>query len=135
MNKRLLLTLLQEGYTTAQVCFDSRCLGQTYTYKVPNSMGVAAGDMLVVPARDAFQVVWVKSVDERPKIDVGAPFDLKWVVQKVDTRAFTDQMEREALALEQLEERQRDEACRKATEQLLGPGADVKAFLELVNPK
>lgn len=133
MNKMHLLALLQTGYTTVQVCFDDNGKGQTYTYKAPTKMDIAVGDMLVVPARDTFSLGWVKAVDKLPKIDVKAPFEYRWVVQKVDTSAFTDQTEREAQALEQLEDAQRAEAQRKAMELLLGPTVDSSAFLALIN--
>ena len=133
MNKMHLLALLQTGYTTVHVCFDEKCKGQTYIYKVPTKMAVVAGDMLVVPARDTFNLAWVKSVDKAPKIDVKAPFEYKWVVQKVDKAGYTDQTEREAQALDQLEDAQRAEAQRKAMELLLGPGANSEAFLALIN--
>lgn len=133
VNKMHLVALLQTGYTTVHVTFDSACRSQAYVYKAPTKMGVAVGDMLVVPARDAFQVGWVKSVDKSPKIDVKAPFEYKWVVQKVDTTQYTDQTQREAQALEQLEDAQRAEAQRKAMEMLLGGGAASAEFLKLLN--
>jgi hypothetical protein len=133
MHKMHLIALLQTGYTTVNVTFAADNSGQSYTYKAPTKMGVAVGDMPVVPARKAFAIVWVKSVDASPKINVEAPFEYKWVVQKVDMTAYVDQTERERQAAEAIEEAQRLKAQREALQALLGSAIAEPALLALIN--
>ncbi len=121
-----LLSLLQTGFTTIQVQFPAdlpqgevtasrhdRNSGQTvvgkvkdYTYKI---MGPCSpGDTVVVDSPySGLTCVKVISVDETPRIDLGADFTYKWVVQRVDTSAYKEMLEKEEAFTSQVEEVQR----------------------------
>jgi hypothetical protein len=128
-NVQHLITLLQEGYTTVEVTFSGS--SQRYTYKAPLSMGLAIDDKVVVPARDEFKVTTVREVHDAPEIDVSKPFDLKWVVQKVDTAAYDDQAKREAEAVRMIQVAERRKAQEDALEAILG-STDREALLKLI---
>ena len=132
MNAQLLIALLQTGYTTVECAFEVG--GRFYTYKAPVSMGLKKGDLIVVPARDKFQVVSVHEVHDSPKIDVSKPFEYKWVAQKVDLSAYEDQTKREQEAIEQIAVAERRKAQEEALKQLVGVEGR-EAFMALVNPK
>jgi hypothetical protein len=132
MNAQLLIALLQTNYTTVECTFDKN--GQRYTYKAPLSMGLEAGSLAVVPARDKFQVVTVVEVHDSPRIDVSKPFEYKWVGQKVDLSAYHDQTKREQEAIEQIAVAERRKAQEEALAQLVGVEGR-EAFMALVNPK
>lgn len=57
-------------------------------------------------------VVEVVGTDKAPRIDLDADFTYKWIVQKVELKAYEEQLEREAKAMDALQEverqRQRD---------------------------
>lgn len=139
-NMQHLIALLQKGYTTVEVKFLNAESGdaqgsQTYTYKVPESLAktLVKGDLLVVPARKAFNVVRVHEVHDTPKINIKEPLALRWIVQKVDTTAYDDQAAREAQAIEQLQTAERRQAQQEALQTLLGSAEDREAFLALIN--
>ena len=111
-----LVTLLQKGFTTIHVRFDSL---KTYTYKAPLDMGLAKDDMVVVPAHSGFALVTVVKVDEEPDIDPNAPFGIRWVVQKVDMTRYNDQCAREEEAVKVLRQGQRRRAAEEALNELL----------------
>lgn len=135
VNIQHLIALLQKNYTTVEVTFEKGSTAQGYTYKVPNSLAekLEKGDMLVVPARNTFNVAWVREVHDEPKINVKEPLALKWVVQKVDTTAYDDQTAREAEALAKIETAERRKAQEEALQTLLGSAEDRAAFLQLVS--
>lgn len=137
-NFQHLIALLQKNYTTVAVRFRDNATGSTsgadsYTYKVPLSMEVAKGDLLVVPARKFFSVAEVVEVHDAPQIDVKKPLALRWVVQKVDTTAYDDQTAREDQAIKQVEVAERRRAQEEALQTLLGTAEDREAFLALIN--
>ena len=137
-NFQHLLALLQKNYTTVAVRFRDNGTGNTqgadtYTYKVPLSLEVAKGDLLVVPARKFFSVVEVVEVHDTPQIDVKKPLALRWIVQKVDTAAYDDQTAREEQAIKQVEVAERRRAQEEALQTLLGSAEDREAFLALIN--
>lgn len=115
MKHRHLIALLQEGYTTIQVVFNDDVRGRSkpYTYKAPLSAGVEVGDRVVVDSPSkGLVVVEVVGTDKAPRIDLDADFTYKWIVQKVELKAYEEQLEREAKAMDALQEverqRQRD---------------------------
>ena len=113
-----LITMLQEGYTTCRAKFAEG--GKFYTYKLPLDMGVQVDDHVVVEVSGAYRVVQIAAIDPEPEIDIRSPYALKWVVSKVDTARYQDQVGREQRALEHLEKTERKKAKAKAIETLLG---------------
>lgn len=66
-----------------------------YTYKALKSERIKKGDRVVVMLWDGeMRIVQVVRVDRKPKFDVKANWDYKWIVQKIDT-ARHQQLERE----------------------------------------
>lgn len=76
-------------FTTAHVTFKnfSGNPGPTYTYCVPKSWQVVAGEQLLVYARGNLTVVTVVSVDAEPELDINRDYNYLWAVSKID---FTD---------------------------------------------
>lgn len=61
-----------------------------YTYKVPKNLKVEIGDSLLVCKHEvsevaALNVVQVVSINLEPEIDGDAPFNYKWVVDRLDS--------------------------------------------------
>jgi len=78
-----LVSLIQatQGVRTVKVKFSNG--GSAYTYKTLESY--RPGDFVVVEAREAYSVAKVIEMDEVADINPESDFDLKWVVQSVDT--------------------------------------------------
>jgi hypothetical protein len=140
-NMQHLIALLQKGYTTITVAFFRENSGNSfdskvYTYKVPQAMAdiLKPGDLVVVPAREAFSVAQVSEIHAEPQIDVSKPLALRWVVQKIDRAAYDDQTAREAEAIKSVEVAQRRQAQEEALATLLGTTEDREAFLKLISP-
>lgn len=71
------------------------------------------GDHVIVDSPSkGFTVVKVVGVDPAPRIDLDVNWTYKWIVQKVDARWYTEQLEREQFVADTLVEverrRQRD---------------------------
>lgn len=62
--------------------------GFCYTFKAEVDGGFVVGDYAVVHARDELKIVKIVQIHDTPKIDVNAHFEYKWVIQKIDFRAF-----------------------------------------------
>lgn len=86
-----------------------------YTYKALISMGLKAGDIVVVPIRFDGEIVMrtaiVLSVDEF--LDVNSTKEYHWVVQKIDSTAYDALREKEKVVAKHMQladrERQRKE--------------------------
>jgi hypothetical protein len=131
-NTRLLnlVALLQEGYTTITARFGTSA--KDYTYRAPLSMALAVGDKVVVDAPSGLSVVTVSAVHEAPEIDVNSPFNIKWVVSKVDMTTYNEQTRREAAAVVEMQTAQRKKASAEARAELqerYGVSATVLAIL------
>lgn len=117
MNQRHLLSLLQNGFTTIHVVFESnmhdgfgsvKSQSKTYTYKADLKDNIQVGDKVIVDSpTKGLHVVTVANVDKTPRIDVSAPFDYKWIVQKVDTTLYNERLKKEEEFLESMEEVER----------------------------
>lgn len=117
MNQKHLLSLLQNDFTTVDVVFESsvqdsfgRAVSQSkaYTYKAHLKDGVQVGDKVVVDSPSkGLSVVTVVAVDKTPRIDVHAPFDYKWIIQKVDTSRYEEMLKKEEQFLEAMAEVER----------------------------
>lgn len=139
VNYNHLITLLQKGYTTCEVKFQDKHHGpqsQNYTYKVPTSLNVQPLDLVVVPVGDlkdrSFKVVEVQVVHPEPEIDVSAPYALKWVVCKVDTAAYDDQMKREEEAITLLRKGERKAAQERALAALMETVPNKEELMKLL---
>ena len=138
VNMNHLITMLQRGYTTLDVEFTKEPKygrDKAYTYKISEAMAktLKPGDQVVVDASDVLKVVWVVKIHDTPQIDVHAPYDLKWVVCKVDRAAYDDQMAREAEAVKKLEAAERLKAQNEALAALLEGMGDREEFLKLIS--
>lgn len=81
-----ILSLIQNDYTTIGVQFKPH--DKVYTYKALLADNIAVGDKVVLQSVYApfnYAVGNVDRVDETPQIDTNAPYDYKWIIQRVDT--------------------------------------------------
>lgn len=117
MNQSHLLSLLQNGFTTIDVVFESnmqdgfgsvKAQSKTYTYKADLKDNIQVGDKVIVDSPSkGLHVVTVVGVDKTPRIDVSAPFTYKWIVQKVDTARYDEMLKKEEEFLEAMAEVER----------------------------
>lgn len=118
-----LMTLVAANCVTVNVRFkdhNGNAVGQAYTYKAPNDMKLEAGDEVVVDAPSTgMTVVVVTDVHTTAKIDIEAPFRYKWVVAKVDRKAYDDLLAKDDAATEKVEELQREAQKTRALETLM----------------
>lgn len=131
MNYNHLITILQKGYTTVNVSF-SLSDDRKYAYKAAESMNLVPGAFVVVPARGEFKVATVCSVDPEPEIDIKAPYELKWVVARVDFSAYDEQNRREAEAFAMLKTGERKRAQAEAMETLLASVTNRAELMKLL---
>ena len=110
-----LITMLQTGFTTCEVKFNSH--GSVYTYKVKTGM-LAVDDKAVVCVDGVFKVVTVLNVHSEPVIDIHQPYILKWIVCKVDDAAYNEQTAREEQAIKQIQDDERKAARANAIAEL-----------------
>lgn len=102
------IDFLQQHYTTVKAIFPKTLSIQTlieqnltrilheqkaeafheYSYKAETALGLVAGDLAVVHAKDGLAIVQITQVDATPQIDPNANFNYKWVLDKVDLTAF-----------------------------------------------
>lgn len=74
---------------------------QLYTYKVTPELHalLRSGDSIIVPASSQgaqqFSVAKIWMVHPAPQIDYDAPFEYKWVVQKIDIATYLEQVAQE----------------------------------------
>ncbi len=118
-----LVALLQatNGAKTVKVKFSNG--GSAYTYKTLETF--RPGDFVVVEAREAYSVAKVIEMDEVPDINPESDFELKWVVQAVDTTRIDAIKEEEAALARQIT---MNEAKRRIQEVLRDTGLDVNSF-------
>lgn len=135
VNYNHLITLLQKGYTTIKVQFKES--GAHYTYKATEEMELAPGDLVVVPVKregeeEEFKIVTVVEVHPEPEIDVKAPYALKWVVSKLDLKAYNEQVDKEEEAVKLLQRGERKKAAADALDTLLANVPDRQELLKLL---
>lgn len=114
MQNRHLYTLLDTTHTTIKVAFGKAARTapsrnrdameelpksapeQTFTYKVRKDWNVAVDDAVVVESpQNGLQIVRVVEVHASPQIDLDAPFEYKWVIQKIDRAEHDAQVAKE----------------------------------------
>lgn len=140
MKNKHILTLLQENYTTVKVRF-AEGNGKLYTYKAPNDLELKEFDIAVVYASGQYKVVTVMDVDVVPVLDLDAEYDYRWIVQKVDTDAYEERLEREKQfeqLLLQIERKKQQRAIRDeliaGLDKLPGVKQELDTALRLLNP-
>jgi hypothetical protein len=69
---------------------------RTYIYKVPKDAGVKVDDAVVVDSpSNGLTIARVVEVHSAPQIDLDAPFEYKWIVQKIDRTDYDQRIARE----------------------------------------
>lgn len=131
-HKMLNLFLAQnEDFKIVKVVFPSS--SKRYTYKT--TLNIEAGDKVIVDSpRDGMTVVDVVDVVPGIETDLQYSFNLKWIVQKVDTTHYEQALEMEAKLNTEFNKikarKARQEMLESVTEQL---GKDaVKELTKLV---
>lgn len=86
-------------------------LSKACTYKIPNSISLTVGDLVIIKVYDAFKLAIVRKVEEntaanRPQVP------LSWIAQRVDTSKYDEILAQEAEIVAALTAAQ-DEAIRK----------------------
>lgn len=152
MKQSHLLAMMQNDMTTIHVAFRSdlkeavvedpssfATLGgsksaktvRTYAYKAALIDDIQPDDYVVVEGpKGGPMVALVVRVDEKANIDPDADYDYKWIVQKVDRRAYEARLQRDAAFLETMKEVERE--AQKATlienfKNHLPEGSDARA--------
>ena len=101
-----LISLLQTNYTTVKVKFPNGRGGTSdkdYTYKVPLDAKVQVEDYVVVDtSTTGYAIAQVVKVDESPDINLDAPYQYSWIIQKVELAAYYERREREQRINKQL---------------------------------
>lgn len=100
-----MISLLQTNYTTVKVQYLNG-LGiqeKEYTYKVPLDAGVKVDDFVVVESSiTGYAVAKVVKVDESPDINLDAPNQYSWIIQKINLDPYYERQERERRIQQQL---------------------------------
>ena len=129
-NESVLVSLLQNARTCSVKFTGSE---KSYTYKVPEGMELAEGDLAVVDAPSAgYTIVKVTKVHDESGIDIDAQFRYKWLVSKVDTASYTALLEKEAQMEADLKKLRSKVAVKKQIKSLLGEldGEDLPEALQ-----
>ena len=115
-----LVALLQatKGVRTVKVKFSNG--GAAYTYKTLDTH--RPNDFVVVEAREAYSVAKVIEMDEVPDINPEADFELKWVVQSIDTARIDAIKDEEKTLARQIA---MNEAKRRIQDVLASTGLDL----------
>ena len=130
MNPKQYIHLIQEGYTTIGVRYQQRphASDPSYTFKCPLAWAerLKEGDHVVVPGKNVgYAVVVVAEVHDKPRIEVDADFDYKWVVQLVNPAMHERIVAKEKRLQEQIDA-MRERLVRKQYLAALLEGADQK---------
>jgi len=107
-----------------------------YTYKAKKSLGLQVGQTVMVERDDMLAFATVVKVHDVPEIDLDAPFDYKWIVNKVDRAEYDRTLVEEAnfmqLARAAEREHQRELLKGKFMEHLPADSIGRKLFDEAV---
>lgn len=106
--------LLRDDIVTVQCAFDEQA-DKEYSFVCDKSLAaeLELGDRVVIKGnRDYFQIVHVRQVDEDCDVDTSAAFNYGWVVSKVDTAQYEENVKKTEEVVAKLKKRQR-EATRK----------------------
>lgn len=136
MNLNHLMSLLQDDYVTVEVAFSVKGVvsSNTFTYKAPKAFNLATGDKVIVDSpTNGLTVVTVVNVHQYGDINIDAPFDYKWIVQKVDTSGYHERLNREKEfmdALRDAEVLRRRQMAKKIFVESLGEGTEARKAFE-----
>ena len=100
-----MISLLQTNYTTVKVQYLNGRVAQDkdYAYKVPLDAGVRVDDFVVVESSvTGYAVAKVVKVDESPDINLDAPYQYPWIIQKINLDPYYERQERERRIQQQL---------------------------------
>ena len=100
-----MISLLQTNYTTVKVQYLNGRVAQDkdYAYKVPLDAGVRVDDFVVVESSvTGYSVAKVVKVDESPDINLDAPYQYPWIIQKINLDPYYERQERERRIQQQL---------------------------------
>ena len=100
-----MISLLQTNYTTLKVQYlnGRGTQDKDYTYKVPLDAGVRVDDFVVVESSvTGYAVAKVVKVDESPDINLDAPYQYSWIIQKLNLDPYYERQERERRIQQQL---------------------------------
>lgn len=152
INHNHILSLLQTGFTTVNVTFETEDVVDVqqpdrafpnrtrsrrvkeYTYKALLTDDIKAGDYVVVESpQSGLVIVQVTSVDAKPRIDLEVPFSYKWIVQKIDTARYQELLRQEQEfkdALLEVERVKQREAVMKSFQEVLPEGSEARKLFE-----
>lgn len=92
--------VLIDNLKTIQVVFEST--GKVYTYKTTDA-SIVIGDLVVVVARNLYQIVKVVGIDNTPNLSLDH-ISYKWIIQKIDKTEHDTLVALEEEAAEKLRE-------------------------------
>lgn len=110
---------------------DAAMPAKCYIYKVSKELAaqLTKGDRVIIPGSDDnFIVGKVWQVHPESQIDYDAPYEYKWVVQKVDTEGYYNHMRNEAnfrVALAEAEKAKQRDAIRASVLAAHDPGSEA----------
>lgn len=135
MQHKHLVTLLQKNFRTVGVEFPTTP-NKPYTYKT--DIDLAVDDLVVVCVNGKYSIAKVVRVDVRPRIDYDAPFEYKWIVQKVESKAYEARVAHEEQIREELDEVEHMHQRQVALEKILGTlpeGSEARKAFEAISTK
>lgn len=97
INKKQALHLFQEGYTTAIFGYANGNIhpDNIFTFKVLLEDNFAENDSAIVDTSSGLKLLKCLEVHDKPKIDLYANHDYKWVIQKVNFERYNKLVEAE----------------------------------------
>jgi hypothetical protein len=149
-----LYSLLDQSYTTIHVVFatgskmkhepgaspirrpfEEQTEGESgYVYKAPLTENVKVDDYVVVHTpQHGLAIAKVVKVDEVPDIDLDAPFDYKWIVQRIDRESYNERLEREkrfAASMLEVERQEQREKLVTSFKDSLPEGSAARALFD-----
>lgn len=138
IRKNHVISLLQKDFTTIGVVFnDNERFQRNYTYKAPLSANIQDGQHVVVKidGKDGYHVALVVRVDAEPQIDTDAAFDYKWIVCRVDSTTYDQQVAQEEAFAKELTKIERDDERKKVLEKFqsaMPAGTDLQLTYDKV---
>lgn len=140
MNPNHVISLIQaDNFYFVKVTFAEKSTSKTYHYKVPKSLPLVVGDLVVVKTNlsgsngyGGYTVAKVVEVINNSIIDVSSDVTYRWIVSKVDTTLFFETLKTEEELTERLKVAEY-EAMRKRVVDAVN-NSDFNFFRELKGP-
>lgn len=144
MTPKQIINLLQKDVRTVGVKFQNGSTAgdynenptyghKEYTYKT--NFALEEGDIAIVKVGNSFRVVKVTRVDETPDLDPHSEKPYKWIVQKIDSAAYDEQVAAEKKAeklLLELERVRQRELIVETMKKGVKPGSKLERQVEKV---